>query len=172
MVRLLLLFSGLWVFTFVGGQDGGSIIRSTLSSLGSTSFNADNGILIRHTVGQPPGTDVFTTEEYGILRQGFQQPVEHPSVTSSPLPFDEDPPGRFGFSIYPNPANDWVDIVLSDDTGPFEIYITNIHGKRVYHGKESISYRVTLNLQPLRPGVYFITVVCGGERSTGKLIVL
>ena len=172
MVKLLLLFSGLLFFYGVNGQDGVSIIRSTLSSLGSTSINADNGVLIRQTVGQPPGTDVFTTQEYGILRQGFQQSIEHPSVTSSPLPFIDDPSGKLWFSIYPNPASDLVDIVLGADTGSFGIFITNIHGKMIYHGKDYISYRVTINLQSLSPGVYFVTVVSGGERSTRKLIVL
>ncbi len=168
-LRIMMITVGLLATFSAAGQ---KIARSTLSSFGSTSFNADNGVLIRHTVGQPPGTEVFATEQHGILRQGFQQPIDHPSVTSSPLPFFDGHPGKFGFSMFPNPARDQVDIVMSDEVGSFEIQITDIHGKRVYHQKDFISSPVTVNLRMLRSGVYFITVISGNERSTRKLIIL
>ncbi len=163
--RLLILIAA---FLMVIPAQGQEIIRSTLSSAGSSAYNG--GLFIRQTFGQPPATLVFTTE-FGILRQGFQQHVDIQPITSVALP-DDPRPGEFYFRMYPNPARDHVYIDLIDEADNPELIITNMYGKRVYHRTDLSGSSVTVTLQQFSSGIYFITVTDQSRRGTQKLIVL
>jgi hypothetical protein len=163
IIRIVFLFCGLMVFLPSNSQ---SIIRSTLGSGGSTSFN--DGILLRQTIGQSSGTEVLSNGD-GILRQGFQQAVKHSSVTFVS-------PGQVsageGFNLYPNPSEDFVHIEVSGNIKTFNLYITNMHGKKVYQLENLTSPYATINTQSLTPGVYFISIISGNTKATRKLVVL
>lgn len=150
------------VFLPSGGQE---IIRYTLSSAGSASYN--NGIVIKQTIGQPGGASVMTND-FGVLRQGFQQAVTLPIPVTSPLPFDDS--GQLVFGMYPNPARGVVYIELPDDTESFEIHITDMYGKMVYQRKPV--EQGSIDLQHLSSGIYFITISSEGKRGTKKLVLL
>lgn len=165
-IRVFILLLNLMVFLPIEGQE---IIRSVIGIAGTTRYN--EGFLLRQTIGQPPGAEVFS-DDLLILRQGFQQAIDHPSVLSSPLvPGDHIHPGA-GFGMYPNPARDHVDILLEDAVNSFDISIVSIYGKRVYYRQDFMVSHVTLNLQFLPAGIYFVTVISDGQRSTRKLILL
>ena len=165
ILRLLLLFAGFLVFMPAGSQ---SLVRSALGTAGSTVFS--DGILLRYTAGQSSPTEVFTTDD-GTLRQGFQQPVDHPLVTFSP-PFGEDHSAGTLFALYPNPARDvvYLEHLGGDDT--WEFYVTGLYGRRVYHRRDIVDARVSFNLQGLRGGIWFVTFVRGSVSVTMKLVVL
>ena len=167
----MLLFRILFVFILaisVFPVNGQEIIRSTIGSAGSTAFN--NGILVRQTIGQPPGTVVLEGETV-ILRQGFQQAIDHHSVTSAPL-IPADLAGDVtDFAMFPNPARDYVEIILADGTLPFDLFMYNMHGKQIYHLTNIGDTRITVNLQSLVPGIYFVTVSNSGGRSSQRLMI-
>ncbi|TVR73871.1 MAG: T9SS C-terminal target domain-containing protein [Marinilabiliales bacterium] len=163
--RLVMLMAAISLAMASSGQE---IIRSTLSSAGSSAYNG--GLFIRQTFGQPPATLVFTTE-FGILRQGFQQSVDIPPVTYAPMP-DELKPGELYFRMYPNPARDHVYIDLVDEADNPELIITDMYGKRVYHRTGLSGPSVSVTLQQFTSGIYFITVTDQSRRGTQKLIVL
>ncbi len=166
-IHFFIILAGLFACFTTSSQE---IIRSTIGAAGSSSYN--NGLLIIQTIGQPPGTNVLS-DDLGTLRQGFQQPIEHPSVTSSPVVdiIYDDISGNF--SIYPNPASDIVNIAITADTGhEWEIHISNVYGKAVFNRRGITDTHVTISLNSLNSGVYFITVISGSERSTRKLIIL
>jgi hypothetical protein len=163
IIRIFLLFCGLLVFLPSQSQ---SITRSTLGSGGSTSFN--NGILLRQTIGQSSGTEVLSNSD-GILRQGFQQTIKHSSISFvSPVLV----PAGDGFNLYPNPSKDFVHIEVSSNNETFDLYITNMHGKKVFQLQNLTPPYETINIQLLTPGVYFITIISGNAKATRKLIVL
>ncbi len=165
-MRLLLFFAGLLILIPLSGQE---ITRSTIGSAGSTVFNG--GILLRQTIGPPPGTEILHTD-FGVLRQGFQQAVNHFTVTFSQMPEDDSHAGHPGFTMYPNPARDFVHISLAEaDTG-FDVHIADMYGKMVHLQTDLMLPDATLNLQSLSPGVYLITIISSGKRSTQKLVVL
>lgn len=166
ILRILFLFWGLAAVSSLNGQE---IIRSAIGSSGSTAFSG--GILLRQTIGQPPGTDVIGDDRV-MLRQGFQQAVDHHSVTSAPLIPADLPDEGAGFTMFPNPARNHVDIVLAAESVPFDMYISNLQGNRLYHVTAVTDARITLDLQSLAPGIYFVTVTNAAGRSTRRLMIL
>jgi hypothetical protein len=163
IIRIVFLFCGLLVFLPSNGQ---GIVRSTLGSGGSTSFN--DGILLRQTFGQSSGTEVLSND-YGLLRQGFQQAIKHHSITFA-LPVLV--PAEEGFHLYPNPSSDFVHIEVSGNNEIFDLQITNLHGKKIYERVKLPAPFATINVQSLAPGVYFISVISGNTKQTRKLIIL
>lgn len=72
------------------------------------------------------------------------------------------------FSIYPNPASDWVNIHTRSELARYEI--TDIAGRKVKEGllnegKESI------NLSGLRKGIYIVSVIDKKACSSCKLLI-
>lgn len=67
--------------------------------------------------------------------------------------------------VYPNPATDLLNIVLSESQ---KIIITNIAGQVVF---EIISEGETIDVSSLEPGMYLITIVAENSTTTQKVIV-
>ena len=77
---------------------------------------------------------------------------------------------RVSVSIYPNPANDVLNIVLSDfRMTTFEIYSS--HGQKVYTGQAAGS-QVQININTLQKGIYFLKVYdeISGKQETKSFI--
>lgn len=165
ILRLLLLFAGFLVFMPAGSQ---SLVRSALGTAGSTVFS--DGILLRYTAGQSSPTEVFTTDD-GTLRQGFQQPVDHPLVTFSP-PFGEDHSAGTLFALYPNPARDVVYLEHLGGDAVWEFSVTGLYGRMVYQRRDIRDRLVSLTLGDIGSGVWFVTAVSGTRIVTMKLVVL
>jgi len=72
------------------------------------------------------------------------------------------------FSVFPNPTKDVIEIKLSDNTPIQSIILTDISG-RVVHFVEQPNTR-TINLQKLKPAIYFLTVKTKNGRHTEKIV--
>ncbi|HEX9981126.1 MAG TPA: T9SS type A sorting domain-containing protein [Flavobacterium sp.] len=70
------------------------------------------------------------------------------------------------FSMYPNPAGDFVTI-SSDMQAIDNLSIYNISGQRIYSAAPAVS---SIDLSAYPSGVYFVEVEAGGNRKTMKLI--
>jgi hypothetical protein len=68
-------------------------------------------------------------------------------------------------SIYPNPATNMININGSENTS--KIVISNILGEKTM---EINSPSKSINIESLKPGVYFLTLYDGEKTSTKKLI--
>ena len=63
-----------------------------------------------------------------------------------------------GFKLYPNPARDVLNINLPDNKATYKACVTDISGKVVMVQLLDASTTAQINIGPLRPGCYFITV--------------
>ncbi|MBQ7736140.1 MAG: T9SS type A sorting domain-containing protein [Bacteroidales bacterium] len=66
------------------------------------------------------------------------------------------------FTLYPNPANDQVTIVLDDNVNASEVVLYNMAGQTVLSQKTSES-QTTLSVRNLQSGIYFVTVRNGNN---------
>lgn len=64
------------------------------------------------------------------------------------------------FSIYPNPAQDVLNIELET---PSSIVVTDINGKQLMTSESSVTHQ--MNLEPLEAGVYFIQIENGATQK-------
>ncbi|SFQ41230.1 DUF7619 domain-containing protein [Flavobacterium akiainvivens] len=72
------------------------------------------------------------------------------------------------FALYPNPANNSVNIKLQDTVNA-GVIITDVLDKTVL--KSQVNGEVTLDVSALNSGVYFVTVQAGSTHATQKLVV-
>jgi len=154
----LVLLSLLVISQLTTGQ---TIIRSSLSSLGSTI--TDNGIILLQTMGQPSNTDVLRMEGME-LRQGFQQPVVSKNHVSGHKPVD--------FTLSPNPAKDITLLRFNKEISGCAIYIRDINGSTICKYSTDILCEKWLDLSGIWPGIYIVTVICKNGYGSKKLIII
>lgn len=72
------------------------------------------------------------------------------------------------FSIYPNPTNDFLNIVSLDNKN-FSLNIYNTLGEKIFSSPNNI-YNLQLNLNDYPTGIYFIQIQTGNSILTKKII--
>lgn len=72
-------------------------------------------------------------------------------------------------TIYPNPVKDQLYIDLPADMGLTELILTDLQGKRLMTSSVIGKYHVTLDMT-MPVGMYFLTLVMGGEQRTFKVV--
>lgn len=78
------------------------------------------------------------------------------------------------FSVYPNPADNHVNIILSSSfgQGSAEITVINTLGKEIFSSRlQPVQGSILLDTEKFSGGVYFITVRSGKKTSTKKIII-
>ena len=78
--------------------------------------------------------------------------------------------GREQFSMYPNPASQYVIIESEKNNTPDELIVTDISGKTVYRTNPE-SDRTTVAIDHLSNGLYFVLLRMGEETFVEKLII-
>jgi hypothetical protein len=73
-------------------------------------------------------------------------------------------------AIYPNPANTWLNVQVDGMKGHIAIEILDINGRVVLQHASTHSL-TTLDLTPLKSGIYILRVNDGESLITKKLIV-
>ena len=68
-------------------------------------------------------------------------------------------------SIYPNPATNMINIIGSENST--KVVISNILGEKTLEISSPINW---INIESLKPGVYFLTLFNGDKTTTKKLI--
>jgi len=76
-------------------------------------------------------------------------------------------------SVYPNPAHEQLNIVLSGSNDTYKVKLTNILGSVVYEEKTFKNSRdnTVINLSNKPKGVYFLTVESNNEKVTKKIVI-
>ncbi len=78
-----------------------------------------------------------------------------------------------GFSIYPNPASDQVNLNLEKSGEEVAVEVFDINGRKVIQTKfdGASNFEESLNVSNLNSGVYFVKVNTDGKTATQKLII-
>lgn len=79
-------------------------------------------------------------------------------------------PTKANFSIEPNPANDWIQLRLSEESIDSQVNIFDIQGKLVYSGIIQ-STNESINSSNWAKGVYIVTIQNDIQRMSQKLII-
>ena len=133
--------------------------------------------------GSPPNTVIAgagaTSQALSGLQSAtmYQSRLRHncDSIGISPWKFRTfmTAPMRLGqsdrISTYPNPANDVVNIAISNDAH-LEVKITDLFGREMIVGKTSGSNLLTLNVSALQAGVYLVEVGHDFENASTELL--
>ena len=136
---------------------------------GSSWTLEDNGLPIvpchmlrqQYLPGDNKGVIYVGTHGRGIFRS---------SNTSSVFDFSEDE-GENSIdllSIYPNPAESYVNVELSSDVQDFDVSIIDLMGKEVYSSTKMNTTRI--DISSLEVGNYVVIVVADGKKQLGKFI--
>jgi len=73
-------------------------------------------------------------------------------------------------SIYPNPANDKMNIDVNGLTS-FNYVVTDLLGKVIVSDKSVSGERTTIDVSTITKGIYFLTIENNGQKATKKIIV-
>jgi hypothetical protein len=74
-----------------------------------------------------------------------------------------------GVSVFPNPANDQLNIFIPQEFGNANIQIRNTQGQLITSNKVSTSREVLLNTKNIRSGFYFVEIIANGQKDTYKV---
>ncbi|MFD1004389.1 Ig-like domain-containing protein [Winogradskyella aquimaris] len=82
----------------------------------------------------------------------------------------------FSFSVFPNPANEYVDIKLSGSDYLTGLYLYDLTGKLIYQKKvendnQNISTTTRIDVSSLRPGIYLVKLADIQRELYKRLIV-
>ncbi|ALD20590.1 hypothetical protein AM218_04340 [Hymenobacter sp. DG25A] len=76
--------------------------------------------------------------------------------------------GNGGVAMYPNPVRDQLMIQLPGNTKGAVVTVSDLTGRVQF--TKTLSTEGRLNMNSLKPGIYVVTVVNGGQRFTQKIV--
>ena len=105
---------------------------------------------------------------YGQLGDGTTTHKSTPTTFACPVTLSsEDFSDVATFSVYPNPANDFISIKNDMNLSIDNISIIDLTGKKVFEQKEVTS---SINVQQLESGLYIIQITSEGKNYQNKFI--
>lgn len=75
------------------------------------------------------------------------------------------------FRLYPNPANEEVNVLIHNDFSEGEMYVFDLQGRLVSHQKLGGDKSVSMKLNEMQNGLYFIKLQLDNELITKRLVV-
>lgn len=86
----------------------------------------------------------------------------------------ENPATNKSFNVYPNPFNDFTNVQFTlNEKSEVEVAMYNVIGKQVYHSDlqtlNAGQQNILIDASKLDSGIYFITLIKGGEISSQKV---
>jgi photosystem II stability/assembly factor-like uncharacterized protein len=130
-------------------------ISNTSAIAPSITFSA-TGVYTISLAANNGGTTSTTTHTINITACGVGM-AEHNMFEQS-------------IGLYPNPANDKINIEVSN-TSSYSYKITDLLGKVVVSDKVSGQSNTSVNLSSINKGIYFLTVESNGQKATRKIII-
>jgi hypothetical protein len=74
------------------------------------------------------------------------------------------------FSIYPNPASDWLNVEATTVSETFSVSLYTISGEKVFSETE-LHGKSTIDIHDLSRGTYIVEIISGKSRKTEKIIL-
>ncbi len=134
-------------------------------SPGFVTIPADSGAeLITDYIVNGPGTACY---RYVFLRGAVAWDSLDICVTKAVSIEEKE---ELAFTVYPNPANNYINLTTKGTDGTSLLKITDVFGKVVY--EESISETKKLDVSDFKNGVYLLTVIEDGNAIKTKRIVI
>lgn len=75
-------------------------------------------------------------------------------------------------NVYPNPAQDKVNISIKDHSAPVQLEIRNTLGQLMYFNKDVREGETTIDISQFEKGIYYLDAYSDGEKANTILIVL
>ncbi len=83
-----------------------------------------------------------------------------------------DDPNQPRFSLFPNPANDWVAIQLNEqDTNKFQITIYDVSGRKLSQEETQVLQQHRLDISHLSSGVYLVELQSADQIMAQRLVI-
>jgi Secretion system C-terminal sorting domain len=79
-------------------------------------------------------------------------------------------PGTTAINIYPNPATDRLTITINDLTGAGNIHVINLQGQVLQTVSPASSNTVTIPVNGLAPGIYFVEIITNNLKFVQQFI--
>ncbi|MBL0683538.1 T9SS type A sorting domain-containing protein [Aquimarina mytili] len=141
-------------------------MRSSLGVGGSSNIvttNAGN-YSISQSIGQSSVIGTYSKNGY-TLRQGFQQPFISAKIITTPNE------SSLNAILYPNPFQQSINISFDQPiTNQIDIVLFDIMGRTIRSQKKSATQLLTISLDDISKGAYFLSVSSGNKKFTAKLI--
>ena len=74
-------------------------------------------------------------------------------------------------TLYPNPANDFVEISIKNTVNFQQLSILDVTGKIVWNTNNLTTEKVRVNIESLSSGIYFIQLVTGDKQWNKKIVI-
>ena len=87
--------------------------------------------------------------------------------------FDKEDAG-IKFNVYPNPADNFITLVIEGFNGDAIVRITDMKGVIIEQKTQMITsreHRITIDMSPRKNGPYILSVIAGNKLYTQKLIL-
>ena len=168
---------------FTGGGGGGSYNTGT-NQLNTAGVQTGNGMVI---ISFAPADTIYTTMIAG-LPSGSAFPVGVTTQTfiatdslgnDDTCSFDitvqscagiSENDGLTGLYVYPNPAQENINIVLGAQYEKIELCMTNLSGQIIYSQEYQHKNMINLSLEELPAGIYFMVIIADEESKVVKVV--
>ena len=162
----------LFYFENIDGNLTGTFTESNQlgSLLGLDSFNSDRGMRSAATL-----SDVCVGSSPELIAGNFSGGVEFFGGNADVLvSVDKIKPGFGKLTIFPNPAQDKVFIRIPTQLKQFNLVISDLSGKWVYHKLVAVSKtnELEINTTLFESGIYIISISGAKSKFIGKLVVV
>lgn len=165
----LRLYIGMAFFSFmvVTESEAQSIQRQSIGICGTNM--ADEGILVKQSIGQPYATSTYYSEGVGF-RPGFQQPYSAAGQSSGQV--KQKITAFLNLKVYPNPASNAAMLQTPETITNASLKVRDISGRLFVNEIVSELKSHTINCESWANGIYLVTV--SDEKNTtysSKLII-
>ncbi|MFN0275930.1 MAG: exo-alpha-sialidase [Chitinophagales bacterium] len=155
-------------------RDGNKEIYYKHSSDGGINWSSDTRLTDAEGVSGRPS--ILASEEalqvvWYDERDGNSEIYYKRNSTGGSVDFDENPSPEFQFSVYPNPANSFLNLEFSDGLNKGTIEIFSILGERVFSEPVISSSKKEINLKSFSQGIYLLTMFNGKEYFSKRILI-
>jgi hypothetical protein len=102
----------------------------------------------------------FGTHGRGIWQCSIQELI---SIAQEPM-------SHLKYSLYPNPASEFLIVECPDFSGVTQLEVYDIQGREVLQQSSFASESIRLEINYLNPGIYWIKIKTGKTSSVGKFV--
>ena len=162
----------LFYFVNIDGNLTGTFTESNQlgSLLGIENFNSDRGMRSTATL-----SDVCVDNSPELIAGNYSGGVEFFGGDADVLASVDKIKPAFGtLTIFPNPAQDKVFLIVPSQLKQFDLVISDLSGRLVYHKWETVNKTngLEINTALFDPGIYVISISGIKSTFTGKLVVV
>jgi sugar lactone lactonase YvrE len=149
--------------------DGAKIKRVTLSGVVTTIVGSELGDVdgVGSAVKLSPSGLCFANDNMIYISEEDNGKVKR--MTGFLLGVPSNSLSDFGINLYPNPAQNILNLEVNMPISNAKVSITDIMGK-IIHSQTVVTAVGTLDISSFQKGVYFLTISDGVKRTTQKFI--